>query len=130
MRIDRSLVLAALVGWAGCAAVMGFGQATTTKDNALVIHAVAAPIILFVVSWIYFTRTGSRRVLFTAAFFTASAMAIDFFLVALLFMHSLEMFGSPLGTWIPFGLIFASTYLTGRVAAARRESPIPARAAS
>jgi hypothetical protein len=122
-RIDRSLPVAALAGWAGCAAVMGIGQAATTKDNALVIHAVAAPIILFVVSWVYFTRTGSQRVLFTACFFTVSAMAIDFFLVALLFMRSLEMFTSLIGTWIPFGLIFASTYLTGRLVSARRRSP-------
>jgi len=40
-------------------------------------------------------------------------MVVDFFVVALLIMGSLEMFGSALGTWIPFALIFASTYLTG-----------------
>jgi hypothetical protein len=38
---------------------------------------------------------------------------VDFFLVALVINRSLEMFASPLGTWIPFALIFASTYLTG-----------------
>jgi hypothetical protein len=36
------------------------------------------------------------------------------FVVAMLINHSFEMFASPLGTWLPFMLIFASTYLTGR----------------
>jgi hypothetical protein len=31
----------------------------------------------------------------------------------MLILRSFEMFTSLLGTWIPFALIFASTYLTG-----------------
>jgi hypothetical protein len=42
-------------------------------------------------------------------------IAMDFFVVALLINRSLEMFTSPLGTWIPFALIFISTWLTGLV---------------
>jgi hypothetical protein len=38
---------------------------------------------------------------------------VDFFIVALLINKSLDMFASLLGTWIPFVLIFTSTYLTG-----------------
>jgi len=117
---DRPLLTAAFAGWAGCAAVMGIGQAVTTKDNALIVHAVAAPIILAAVSFVYFRRTGSDRVLFTAVTFTGFAMAVDFFLVALIFMRSLEMFASPIGTWIPFALIFASTFVTGSLVASRR----------
>jgi hypothetical protein len=41
---------------------------------------------------------------------------VDFFVVALLINRSLDMFASLLGTWIPFALIFTSTYLTGLVA--------------
>jgi hypothetical protein len=40
-------------------------------------------------------------------------IAADFFVVALLINRSLEMFASLLGTWIPFALIFTSTYVTG-----------------
>jgi hypothetical protein len=40
-------------------------------------------------------------------------MIVDFFVVALLVNKSLEMFASLLGTSIPLGLIFASTYITG-----------------
>jgi hypothetical protein len=33
--------------------------------------------------------------------------------VAPVFEKSYAMFASPLGTWIPFALIFAATYVTG-----------------
>jgi len=49
----------------------------------------------------------------TASVFVTFVVAVDFFAVALLIYGSLEMFTSLLGTWIPFVLIFASTYLTG-----------------
>ena len=51
----------------------------------------------------------------TALIFTGFAMLVDFFVVALLILRSLDMFASLLGTWIPFALIFISTYLTGLV---------------
>ena len=38
---------------------------------------------------------------------------LDILIVALLIERSFEMFTSILGTWIPFLLIFGSTYLTG-----------------
>src|SRR5512141_2039275 len=112
--IDRSMVAAAFAIWALCAAVMGIGRATTTQDNALLIHLAAAPFITAAVSAIYFTRAGTSRVLGVAAFFTAFPMAVDCFFVALLVLRSFEMFTSPIGTWIPFSPIFLTTYATGR----------------
>jgi hypothetical protein len=41
-------------------------------------------------------------------------MIVDFIVVGLAINRSLEMFSSLLGTWIPFAMIFASTWLTGR----------------
>jgi hypothetical protein len=120
IRVDRPMLAAAFAIWAGCGAVMGIGQSATTVDNAMIIHAVAAPLIAFAVSGIYFTRSGSSRVAFTACFFTGFAMAVDVVLVALLLMRSLEMFSSPLGTWIPLGSVFAATYLAGSLIASRR----------
>ncbi len=117
--IDRSMVVAAFAVWAACSAVMGIGMATTTKDNALLIHLAAAPVISATASAIYFTRAGTSRVAFTAAFFTAFPMAVDFLFIALLIMRSLEMFASPIGTWIPFTLIFLTSYATGRAVAWR-----------
>ena len=34
----------AFVGWALCAATMGIGMATTSVENALIIHAIGVPI--------------------------------------------------------------------------------------
>jgi hypothetical protein len=49
-------------------------------------------------------------------------MAVDFLVVALLINKSLAMFSSLLGTWIPFGLIFVSTYATGMIVNKRRQT--------
>jgi hypothetical protein len=40
---------------------------------------------------------------------------MDFFVVAMLINRSFEMFASLLGTWLPFMLIFASSYLVGHL---------------
>jgi len=45
--------------------------------------------------------------------FIAFVIAMDFFVVAMLINRSFEMFSSLLGTWIPFALIFASTFIIG-----------------
>ena len=55
--------------------------------------------------------------------FTGFVMVVDFLLVGLVILRSLEMFASPLGTWIPFGLIFASSWLTGVVVTRQGTGP-------
>jgi hypothetical protein len=126
--LNRRMFAAAVAIWMACGAVMGVAQSATTKDNALIIHLIATPIIVLVVSLAYFTRTGSNRVALTAAVFTAVPMTLDFLLVAVVLLRSLEMFGSLIGTWIPFALIFTVTYLSGRLVAARgsRSAAAPA----
>ncbi len=104
----------AFVGWMLCAATMGIGMATTTMNNTLVIHAIGAPIFFAGVSLIYFRKFNYTAPLQTAVYFLAFVVAMDFFVVALLINRSFDMFASVLGTWLPFALIFASTYLTGR----------------
>jgi hypothetical protein len=105
----------AFVGWALCAATMEIGMSVTTLQNTLVIHAIGAPIFFAGVSWIYFSRFNYTNPLKTALIFVGFVIVVDFFVVALLVNGSLEMFASLLGTWIPFVLIFASTYATGLV---------------
>ena len=107
------LLTHAIVGWALCFATIAVGMAVTTPQTALIIHAVGAPILFGGISSIYFAKFGYTTPLRTAIFFTSFVMLADFFLVALAILRSLEMFASPLGTWIPFALIFASTWLTG-----------------
>jgi len=115
MRIRKiSIILAhALVGWALCAATMGIGMATTSINDALIIHAIGAPIFFVIVSMIYFEKFNYTTPLLTALIFVGFVMVVDFLVVALLINRSLDMFASLLGTWIPFVLIFTSTYLTG-----------------
>ncbi len=103
----------AVVGWALCAATMGIGMATTTINDALIIHAIGAPIFFVIVSMIYFEKFNYTTPLQTALIFVGFVMVVDFLVVALLINRSLDMFASLLGTWIPFVLIFTSTYLTG-----------------
>jgi hypothetical protein len=103
----------AFVGWALCAATMGIGMATLGLQNALVVHAIGAPIFFTLVSLIYFKKFHYTTPLQTAIIFVGFVIAMDFFVVALLMNRSLAMFTSLLGTWIPFALIFTSTYVTG-----------------
>jgi len=107
------ILIHAFVGWALCAATMGIGMAVTTIETTLIIHAIGAPIFFGVVSWIYFHKFNYTHPLQTALIFVGFVITVDFFVVALLINKSPEMFTSLLGTWIPFALIFASTYLTG-----------------
>ena len=105
----------ALIGWALCAATMVIGMKLTSMQNTLIIHAIGAPIYFASASLVYFTRFHYTRPVTTAMIFVGFVMIVDFLLVALVINRSLVMFDSLLGTWIPFALIFASTYLTGLV---------------
>lgn len=112
--------LHALVGWALCGAVMFVGRAVTTQDNALIAHLVATPIIFWVISSFYFRRFDLFSALGVAAIFLGVVVFLDLVIVALIIEKSLDMFTSPVGTWIPFALIFIATYLTGRRVRSRR----------
>lgn len=115
MNISKIFIILAhaFVGWALCAATMGIGMAVTSLDNTLIAHAIGAPIFFAIVSLVYFKKFNFTTPLQTATIFIAFVIAMDFFVVAMLINRSFEMFTSLLGTWIPFALIFTSTYLTG-----------------
>jgi hypothetical protein len=101
----------AFVGWALCTATMVIGMATMSIDSALIVHAIGAPIFFTVISLVYFNKFNYTSPLQTALIFVSFVIVVDFFVVALLINRSLEMFASLLGTWIPFALIFTSTYV-------------------
>jgi hypothetical protein len=113
MRSIFIILVHALVGWAHCGATMGIGMATMSLDSALIVHAIAAPIFFAIISLVYFRNFNFTSPLQTALIFVGFVIATDFFVVALIINRSLEMFTGLLGTWIPFALIFTSTYLTG-----------------
>ena len=111
-----AIILAhAFLGWLLCFATIGIGMAVTTMNNTLIVHAILAPLFFAVISYFYFRRFNFTKPLQTAVIFIGFVMLMDFFVVALLINRSFEMFTSLLGTWIPFALIFLSTYLTGRL---------------
>jgi hypothetical protein len=111
----------AFLGWALCAATMGIGMAITSLNNTLILHAIAAPVFFAGLSWIYFRKFNFTTPLQTAVVFLVFVFLMDFFVVAMLINRSFAMFASMLGTWIPFILIFTSTYLTGY--AVRKPAP-------
>jgi hypothetical protein len=115
MNLSKIVILLAhaFVGWVLCFATIGIGRALTSMEITLIIHAILAPIFFAVVSLVFFRKFNFTTPLQTAIIFTSFVIAMDVFLVAMLINKSFEMFTSLLGTWIPFALIFVSTYLTG-----------------
>ena len=107
-------IIFGLIGQMGCWGLMIGGQAIMTLENALIIHAAGAPVLFRIVSYIYFKRINQTSPIQTALIFVGVVISMDVFVVAMMINHSFEMFYSLIGTWIPFTLIFLSTYLTGR----------------
>jgi len=103
----------ALAGWALCVATMGVGMRMTSLENALSVHAVAAPVFFAALSFFYFHRETSWPPLYAATVFLGVVMFMDVFVVALFIERSFAMFESILGTWLPFLLIFVSSWWTG-----------------
>jgi hypothetical protein len=114
--MGQGLVLLAhgAVGWALCGAVIGVGRSVLSMQATLIVHAMAVPIFFGLISALYFSRFRYTGPLATAAFFLVFVVVMDALVVALLIERSFDMFRSPLGTWIPFALIFLSTYSVGR----------------
>ncbi len=115
------ILIHAFIGWCLCGAIMFVGMEVTSIENTLIIHAIGAAIFFAVISLIYFRKFSYTSPLQTAIIFVAFVVFMDFFLVALLIEKSFEMFTSVLGTWIPFALIFISTYLMGLFARKHEE---------
>ena len=115
-RLRRSAVIFAhaVVGWACCGALIGVGRQFLSIRTTLIVHAAGAPLGFALISLFYYRRYAFTSPLQTAAVFLGVVVALDLFLVAPVFEKSYAMFSSVLGSWIPFALIFAATYLTGR----------------
>jgi hypothetical protein len=119
MRKVVVVLLFAFAIWALCGMTMGISMEITSLQNALIIHAIAAPIIAAAISFVYFNRFSYTAPLQTAIIFVAFVILLDLFVVALVVNKSLGMFESFLGTWIPLVLIFVATCLTGAYARKR-----------
>ena len=107
------ILILGIVGWGLCGLSFAAGVSITSITNALIIHAIAAPIIYYFISLFYFKKFNYTTPIQTAIIFLGIVILLDFFVVSLLINKNFDMFLSPLGTWIPFLLIFLSTFLTG-----------------
>lgn len=112
----------ALAGWAYCGALIGIGRRFFPMQTTLIIHAIGAPLGFAAISAFYHRKFHFTKPLTTAALFLSVVVALDAFLVAPILVGSFAMFTSLLGTWIPFVFIFASTYFTGLMCAARPQT--------
>lgn len=107
------ILVHAVIGWGLCGMIMAIGMQYTSIDNALIIHAIGAPVIFGTISFIYFMKFEFTTPLQTGMIFVIFVILMDYFVVAMLIEKNFDMFKSLLGTWIPFVLIFLSTYFTG-----------------
>ena len=115
------MLIHAFVIWGLCGATIGIGRSITSMGNVLVIHAIGAPVYAALVSMFYFRKFNYTKPLQTAIVFLFFVILLDAGLVAPFFERSFDMFKSFIGTWLPFVLIFLSTYITG-LASAKHQS--------
>jgi hypothetical protein len=105
----------ALVLWGACGAVMAVGRRLFGLDKALRIHLVAAPVVAFAVSAMHALVAPEFGVALRATAITGIVFVLDLLVVAPIFERSYDMFRSPIGTWVPFALIFAASLAAGRL---------------
>lgn len=107
------LVAYAALGWILCAAVMFGLLAVFSPGVATVVHAIAAPLIFIFISMRYFRPSGAREPVAAALAFTAIAALLDAIVVAALIQGSPALLLSITGFWLPLGLIFIASWVTG-----------------
>ena len=117
----------ALVGWLYCAALIGIGRQFMSLQATLVLHAIGAPLGFALVSFLYFKRFAFTSPLRTAFLFLGIVIVMDVFVAALLIEKSSAMFGSIVGTWLPFALIFSATSLTGTLTKSNASQSLPSK---
>ena len=108
------IIIMGIVGWGLCGLSFYAGLSITSITGALIIHAIAAPIIFYFISLLYFKKFNYTTPIVSAIIFLSVVVAMDFFVVSLLIEKSFDMFLSPIGTWIPFTAIFLSTLIIGK----------------
>jgi hypothetical protein len=117
MVMEKALIILAhaMAGWILCGLTMALGTRYFSLTTALIIHVSAAPLFFILLSWLYFKKFSFTTPLQTAIIFVAFVILMDVFVVAAVIERSFEMFESFLGTWLPFVLIFLSTWETGSI---------------
>lgn len=115
MTITKIIIIAlhSFTGWILCGATFRFSNHFLSIETTLVIHTYTVPVIFMILSNIYFRKFNYTTPIITATIFLTFTIVMDFFVVALFLNENFDMFKSIIGTWIPFALIFMSTYIAG-----------------
>ena len=108
------ILIFSFIGWMLCGAIMWIGMAVTSIETTLIIHLIGAPVVFGILAFAYHRKFGHIKPLYASIIFTGFVIIMDAGLVALFIEKSFDMFRNPIGTWIPFGLIFLSTYIIGK----------------
>jgi hypothetical protein len=114
----------AVAGWAYCGLLIDVARRFLPMPKTLLVHAIGVPFGFVGIALFYFRKFAYTNPSQTAAIFLAVVVSLDLFLIAPVFEKSYAMFASPLGTWVPFALIFVATYLTGRFMAPMETRPV------
>jgi proline iminopeptidase len=110
--VGRTLALLgfALLGWGLCGATIGVARGLMPMESALVVHAVAAPVIAGTLAYLYARCCAATTPLVTGLVFVAVPVVMDVALIAPFVERSWDMFRSPIGTWIPFVSMFLAAW--------------------
>ncbi len=129
MNVGKLIIVltCAAVGAALCVTTMSLCLAFLPIADALLIHALVAPIAFVFITRFYFQKFGYTTPLLTAFLFVAVAMLVNFYLATQGVNYGLAMFGNLIATWIPFLLIFTATHVTGLIMTLRSPRRLPAR---
>jgi hypothetical protein len=114
--MKRRVILAihGILGWAICGTTIGVGRQFMSMEATLLVHAAVAPLAFGLLSWHYFARFPGSPPGSTSLAFLGIVVGLDGLVVAPFIEESYAMFGSVLGTWVPFALILISSYVAGR----------------
>jgi menaquinone-dependent protoporphyrinogen oxidase len=105
----------AALGWVLCATLMGVVLHVMPVGAALAVHALLAPLFFVAIAIHYFRARGARDPLPTALTFVGVVVVLDLVVVAGTVQHSLAMFASFVGLWLPLVLTFLATLATGEL---------------
>ena len=109
----------AFIGWAACAAAMAAAIAGTNLETATFLHGIAAPFLFVWIASSYFARPTAFPPVRAAAVMVGIVALLDLVVVACFVEHSLEMFRSIVGTWLPLLLVFLAVWATGLASTVR-----------
>jgi hypothetical protein len=121
-------ILCGVACWMVCGMVMMGGRSLFGIEAALVIHLLAAPFVGAGFALLLWRHPRHPGVVPTAAALAGIPALLDAIVVAPFLERSFEMFASPVGTWIPLGLIFAAA--AGATALSARATGIGSRRTS